>query len=149
MINPIQSKVNILRHLCFASDEAAHCRRSQLLLSKSSSKGSPSREASGYPLLLAAYMVSCKVTCNEPYSTKSWRIKCRGRFQALIWTWNSPRFLPNIKSTVRADFMEHRLAYPNYPTTFASKRAARFAASSSSTVPGFGFHLSIKGESFR
>jgi len=103
--------------------------------------------------------------CDDTYSNKSWCIVAQGMFTLrevnqmeremctyLDWelTVDDP-ILSNFEKAVKEDFREDkdRRTYPNYPTTFVSKRAARAEASTSNTpfdekshttspVPGFG-----------
>jgi hypothetical protein len=100
--------------------------------------------------------------CDDTYSNKSWCIVAQGMFTLrevnqmeremcnyLDWelTVDDP-ILTNFELAVKSDFRETRPTYPNYPTTFVSKRAARAEASTSNTpfdeksnttspVPGF------------
>ena len=105
-------------------------------------------------------MISSKVMCDDTYSNKSWCIVAQGMFTLrevnqmeremcnyLDWelTVDDP-ILTNFEQAVKADFRETRPTYPNYPTTFVSKRAARAEAStpineksnSASPIPTFG-----------
>ncbi|KAF8967972.1 hypothetical protein BDZ97DRAFT_1802236 [Flammula alnicola] len=107
-------------------------------------------------------MISSKVMCDDTYSNKSWCIVAQGMFTLrevnqmeremcnyLDWelTVDDP-ILSNFEIAVKNDFRETKPTYPNYPTTFVSKRAARAEASTTNTpfdeksnttspVPGF------------
>jgi hypothetical protein len=92
-------------------------------------------------------MISSKVMCDDTYSNKSWCIVAQGMFTLrevnqmeremcnyLDWelTVDDP-ILTNFEVAVKNDFRESKPSYPNYPTTFVSKRAARAEASESNT----------------
>jgi len=134
-----------------------------VLLQRLKARFPSARGSSGHRLFISAYMISSKVMCDDTYSNKSWSIVAQGMFSLrevnqmeremcnyLDWelTVDDP-ILTNFEKAVKADFGEHKPAYPNYPTTFVSKRAARAEASTSNTpfdekstttspVPGFG-----------
>lgn len=136
-----------------------------VLLQRLKARFPSARGSSGHRLFISAYMISSKVMCDDTYSNKSWCIVAQGMFTLrevnqmeremctyLDWelTVDDP-ILSNFQSAVKDDFREDKdkRTYPNYPTTFVSKRAARAEASTSNTpfdeksnttspVPGFG-----------
>lgn len=115
---------------------------------------------SGHRLFITAYMISAKAMIDGTYSNHSWHIIAQHLFSPrelnqmerdmcihLDWelTVEDP-ILTNFTKAVKADFGEDKSDYPNYPTTFISKRAARSEAAESisadksdrtSLVPGF------------
>ncbi|KAF9047404.1 hypothetical protein BJ165DRAFT_1403129 [Panaeolus papilionaceus] len=132
-----------------------------VLLQRLKARFPSAKGSSGHRLFISAYMISSKVMCDDTYSNKSWCIVAQGMFTLreinqmeremcnyLDWelTADDP-ILSNFEKAVRADFREARQPFPNYPTTFVSKRAQRAEHSSSSTpiqvtstsspVPGF------------
>jgi hypothetical protein len=136
-----------------------------VLLQRLKARFPSARGSSGHRLFISAYMISSKVMCDDTYSNKSWCIVAQGMFTLrevnqmeremctyLDWelTVDDP-ILSNFENAVKTDFREdkEKRSYPNYPTTFVSKRAARAEASTSNTpvdeksnttspVPGFG-----------
>jgi hypothetical protein len=81
--------------------------------------------------------------CHRTYSNKSWSIVAQGMFSLrevnqmeremctyLDWelTVDDP-ILTNFQKAVKSDFGKQKSVYPNYPTMFVSKRAARAEAS--------------------
>ncbi|KAF8911483.1 hypothetical protein CPB84DRAFT_1761932 [Gymnopilus junonius] len=135
-----------------------------VLLQRLKARFPSARGSSGHRLFISAYMISSKVMCDDTYSNKSWCIVAQGMFTLrevnqmeremctyLDWelTVDNP-ILSNFENAVKNDFREDkdRRSYPNYPTTFVSKRAAKAEASKSNTpfdpnsnttspVPGF------------
>jgi hypothetical protein len=118
-----------------------------VLLQRLKARFPSARGSSGHRLFISAYMISSKVMCDDTYSNKSWCIVAQGMFTLrevnqmeremcnyLDWelTVDDP-ILTNFELAVKADFRETRATYPNYPTTFVSKRAARAEASTSNT----------------
>ncbi|PPQ87435.1 hypothetical protein CVT25_008171 [Psilocybe cyanescens] len=133
-----------------------------VLLQRLKARFPSARGSSGHRLFISAYMISSKVMCDDTYSNKSWCIVAQGMFTLrevnqmeremctyLDWelTVDDP-ILSNFENAVRTDFRDSKIQYPNYPTTFVSKRAARAEASTANTpfdekssttspVPGF------------
>ncbi|KAF9485996.1 hypothetical protein BDN70DRAFT_870484 [Pholiota conissans] len=132
-----------------------------VLLQRLKARFPSARGSSGHRLFISAYMISSKVMCDDTYSNKSWCIVAQGMFTLrevnqmeremcnyLDWelTVDDP-ILTNFELAVKNDFRETKSTYPNYPTTFVSKRAAKAEASSPNTpltsetsnspVPGF------------
>ncbi|KAF8161279.1 hypothetical protein B0H34DRAFT_373641 [Crassisporium funariophilum] len=133
-----------------------------VLLQRLKARFPSARGSSGHRLFISAYMISSKVMCDDTYSNKSWSIVAQGMFSLreinqmeremcnyLDWelTADDP-ILSDFDVAVRRDFGETKPTYPNYPTSFVSKRAARAEESTSNTpfeehssttspVPGF------------
>ncbi|KAF9565604.1 hypothetical protein CPC08DRAFT_704591 [Agrocybe pediades] len=137
-----------------------------VLLQRLKARFPTARGSSGHRLFISAYMISSKVMCDDTYSNKSWCIVAQGMFSLrevnqmeremctyLDWelTVDNP-ILSDFEKAVRNDFREEQRSYPNYPTTFVSKRARRAEqdasgaaasmetekSSTTSPVPGFG-----------
>jgi len=117
------------------------------LLQRLKARFPSARGSSGHRLFISAYMISSKVMCDDTYSNKSWCIVAQGMFTLreinqmeremcnyLDWelTVDDP-ILGEFEEALKRDFGVSRSAYPNYPTSFVSKRAARAESSSSAT----------------
>jgi hypothetical protein len=135
---------------------------SLILLQRLKARFPSARGSSGHRLFISAFMISSKVMCDDTYSNKSWSVVAQGMFNLreinqmeremcnyLEWELTAANpMLSSFETAVKRDFREQKPAYPTYPTSFVSKRAARAEASTSNTpfqeqsstsspVPGF------------
>ncbi|KAJ3724412.1 hypothetical protein C8R42DRAFT_763670 [Lentinula raphanica] len=117
------------------------------LLQRLKARFPTARGSSGHRLFISAFMIASKVICDDTYSNKSWSIVAQGMFTLreinqmeremcnyLDWelTVDNP-ILANFTNMVKEDFRSPQGPYPTYPLKFVSKRAAKVAATTSST----------------
>ncbi|KAJ3737489.1 hypothetical protein DFJ43DRAFT_1044868 [Lentinula guzmanii] len=120
------------------------------LLQRLKARFPTARGSSGHRLFISAFMIASKVICDDTYSNKSWSIVAQGMFTLreinqmeremcnyLDWelTVDNP-ILANFTTMVKEDFRTSQGPYPTYPLKLVSKRAAKAAATTStSTTP--------------
>ncbi|KAF5311185.1 hypothetical protein D9611_012997 [Ephemerocybe angulata] len=73
---------------------------------------------SGHRLFIVAYMIASKVLCDSVYWNKGWCSIFKGNYKL-----QDLNQMEREMSTLYADFAEHRVKYPNYTGSLASKRS--------------------------
>jgi len=118
-----------------------------ILLQRLKARFPTARGSSGHRLFISAFMIASKVICDDTYSNKSWSIVAQGMFTLreinqmeremcsyLEWelTVDDP-ILSKFEVMVTRDFASSDGPFPSYPLSLVSKRAAKAAASTSTT----------------
>jgi len=118
-----------------------------VLLQRLKARFPTARGSSGHRLFISAFMIASKVICDDTYSNKSWSIVAQGMFSLreinqmeremcgyLEWELTVDNaILTHFEKKLRDDFRNPQGPYPSYPLTMVSRRAAKAAASASST----------------
>ncbi|KAI4520920.1 hypothetical protein K523DRAFT_285322 [Schizophyllum commune Tattone D] len=118
-----------------------------VLLQRLKARFPTARGSSGHRLFISAFMIASKVMCDDTYSNKSWSVVAQGLFNLreinqmeremcgyLDWELVvDGEILQWFEERVRKDFGQHQESYPNYRLMEVSRRARKFAASTSST----------------
>lgn len=118
-----------------------------ILLQRLKARFPTARGSSGHRLYISAYMIASKVICDDTYSNRSWSIVAQGMFSLreinqmeremcgyLEWELTVDNtMLTTFEAKLRDDFRSPDGPYPSYPLSMVSKRAARAAASTTST----------------
>ncbi|KAG6864498.1 hypothetical protein C0991_009093 [Blastosporella zonata] len=120
---------------------------SLILLQRLKARFPTAKGSSGHRLWISAFMIASKVICDDTYSNKSWGIVAQGMFNLreinqmeremcsyLEWELSVDNDLLNtFEARLRKDYQSSSGPYPSYPLSMVSKRAAKAAASTTST----------------
>ncbi|RDB25261.1 PHO85 cyclin-2 [Hypsizygus marmoreus] len=118
-----------------------------ILLQRLKARFPTARGSSGHRLFISAFMIASKVICDDTYSNKSWSIVAQGMFSLreinqmeremcsyLDWELSvDDNILTTFEERLREDFKSADGPYPTFPLSMVSKRAAKAAASTTTT----------------